>query len=136
MPPSTPPTPTQQALQTANQTYASTFSPSTLPPGPSPTKHLAIVTCMDARIHPEAAFGLALGDAHVIRNGGGWAKDALRSLVPSQQLLGTREVVVVKHTDCGYTHLKHPLLYGKIGLNLGVSAASQASSMDFLPFTE
>lgn len=53
---------------------------------------------MDARIHPPQAFGLGLGDAHVIRNAGGNAKDALRSLVISEQLLGTQAIFVIKHT--------------------------------------
>jgi carbonic anhydrase len=56
---------------------------------------------MDARIDPAAAFGIALGDAHVIRNAGGNAQDALRSILTSQHLLGTREIVLVKHTGCG-----------------------------------
>ena len=56
---------------------------------------------MDARIDPAAAFGIALGDAHVIRNAGGNSRDALRSILISQHLLGTREIVLVKHTGCG-----------------------------------
>lgn len=60
---------------------------------------LLIVTCMDARIDPAAAFGIDLGDAHVIRNAGGNAKDALRSILISQHLLGTREIVLVKHVS-------------------------------------
>lgn len=56
---------------------------------------------MDARIDPAAAFGIDLGDAHVIRNAGGNAEDALRSILISQHLLGTTEVVLVKHTGCG-----------------------------------
>jgi carbonic anhydrase len=62
-----------------------------------------VVTCMDARLHPSAALGITLGDAHIIRNAGGSAREALRSLVISQQLLGTEDVLVVKHTDCGMT---------------------------------
>ena len=56
---------------------------------------------MDARIDPAAAYGIDLGDAHVIRNAGGNAKDALRSIIISNQLLGTTEIVLVKHTGCG-----------------------------------
>jgi carbonic anhydrase len=67
-----------------------------------PARSLAIVTCMDCRIDPLALFGLELGDAHVIRNGGGVATDdALRSLALSQHLLGTEAIAVVGHTDCG-----------------------------------
>ena len=56
---------------------------------------------MDARIDPTAAYGVNLGDAHVIRNAGGSARDALRSLVISEQLLGTKEILLIKHTGCG-----------------------------------
>jgi carbonic anhydrase len=71
--------------------------------GPSaPVKHLAVLTCMDARIDPYTAFGLRLGDAHVIRNAGAIVTDdALRSLAVSQRKLGTRHVMLVMHTDCG-----------------------------------
>ena len=63
---------------------------------------VAVLTCMDARIDPHRMLGLAEGDAHVIRNAGGVANDdAIRSLVVSQRKLGTREVLVILHTDCG-----------------------------------
>ncbi|BGP37204.1 hypothetical protein JCM10449v2_001109 [Rhodotorula kratochvilovae] len=69
-----------------------------LPPG----KKLAILSCMDARLDPFAALGIHAGDAHHIRNAGGrFAPDAVRSLLISQALLGTREVVVLHHTGCG-----------------------------------
>src|SRR5205085_9545065 len=65
-----------------------------------PAQHLAVLTCMDARIHPEAALGLDIGDAHMIRNAGGRASDdAIRSLVISTTLLGTQEFAVIHHTD-------------------------------------
>jgi len=67
-----------------------------------PAKHLAVVTCMDSRIDVFDLFGLNVGDAHVIRNAGGLVTDdVLRSLVLSQRALGTREIVLVHHTDCG-----------------------------------
>jgi carbonic anhydrase len=67
-----------------------------------PRRGLAVIACMDARIHVEELLGLENGDAHVIRNAGGLATDdAIRSLVISQHLLGTREVIVLEHTDCG-----------------------------------
>ena len=67
-----------------------------------PSRHLAIVTCMDARIDPQRALGLELGAAHVLRNAGAVVSDdVLRSLVLSQRLLGTRSVAVIAHTDCG-----------------------------------
>lgn len=83
----------------ANAQYAATFTRGDLPMPPA--RHLAVVACMDARLDPAKALGLQEGDAHVIRNAGGRAADAIRSLVISQQLLGTREIAVVHHTDCG-----------------------------------
>src|SRR6202140_1874525 len=85
----------------ANATYASTFGPKAdlaLPPA----RHFAILTCMDARLDPAKYAGLREGDAHVIRNAGGRASDdAIRSLVISYKLLGTREWFVIHHTNCG-----------------------------------
>jgi carbonic anhydrase len=70
-------------------------------PGP-PARKVAILTCMDARLDPARALGLQEGDAHVIRNAGGVVTDdAIRSLAISQHLLGTEEIVLIQHTDCG-----------------------------------
>lgn len=67
-----------------------------------PARRVAVLACMDARLHPFALLGLAEGDAHVIRNAGGVVtEDALRSLAISQHLLGTEEIVLLHHTDCG-----------------------------------
>jgi carbonic anhydrase len=67
-----------------------------------PARHVAVVACMDARLNPQATLGLALGDAHVIRNAGGVVTDdVIRSLAISQRLLGTTEIILVHHTDCG-----------------------------------
>ena len=67
-----------------------------------PARNAAVVTCMDARIDPMAVLGMAEGDAHVIRNAGGVVTDdVIRSLVISQRLLGTREIVLIHHTNCG-----------------------------------
>jgi carbonic anhydrase len=67
-----------------------------------PARHLAVVACMDARLNMHAILGLAEGDAHIIRNAGGAiTADAIRSLAISQRLLGTREIILVHHTDCG-----------------------------------
>jgi carbonic anhydrase len=67
-----------------------------------PRRKLAVLACMDARLNVEQVLGLSLGDAHVIRNAGGIATDdAIRSIVISQHLLGTEEVVVIEHTECG-----------------------------------
>jgi carbonic anhydrase len=82
------------------QNYARTFDKGQLPLPPA--KHIAIVACMDARLNPYGLLGLAEGDAHVIRNAGGAVtEDVIRSLAISQRLLGTREVVLIHHTDCG-----------------------------------
>lgn len=85
----------------ANQGYAASFGDKGKLPMP-PGRHFAILTCMDARLDPAKYAGLAEGDAHVVRNAGGRASDdAIRSLIISYKLLGTREWFVVHHTDCG-----------------------------------
>src|SRR5215510_9016725 len=85
----------------ANAKYAESFGDKGNLPLP-PSRHFAILTCMDARLDPAKYAGLAEGDAHVIRNAGGRASDdAIRSLVISYKLLGTREWFVIHHTDCG-----------------------------------
>ncbi len=91
---------TTDELVAANATYAATFNHGDLPLPPS--RQVAILACMDARLDPARVLGLNEGDAHVIRNAGGVAsEDAIRSLTISQRLLGTREIVVIHHTDCG-----------------------------------
>jgi carbonic anhydrase len=83
-----------------NAAYAERYEHGALPAPPA--KPVAVLTCMDARIDPHRMLGLGEGDAHVIRNAGGVANDdAIRSLVVSQRKLGTREVLVILHTDCG-----------------------------------
>jgi carbonic anhydrase len=85
----------------ANESYAATFSEKSKLSMP-PSRHFAVLTCMDARLDPAKFAGLAEGDAHVIRNAGGRASDdAIRSLVISYKLLGTKEWFVIHHTDCG-----------------------------------
>jgi carbonic anhydrase len=83
----------------ANDSYAATF------PGPRPLRpklRLAVIACMDSRLDLFGALGLEIGDAHLIRNAGGLpTDDVLRSLALSQRSLGTREVVLIHHTDCG-----------------------------------
>ena len=80
--------------------YAAPFDKGDLPLPPA--KQIAIVACMDARLDPYRLLGLSEGDAHVIRNAGGIVtQDAVRSLAISQRLLGTKEVVLIHHTDCG-----------------------------------
>ena len=83
-----------------NDAYAEAFDKGELPMPPS--RQVAVVACMDARLDVYAILGLELGEAHVIRNAGGViTDDAIRSLVISQRLLGTREIILIHHTDCG-----------------------------------
>ena len=84
----------------SNTKYAASYNKGALPLPPA--KRLAVIACMDARLDPARALGLEEGDAHVIRNAGGVVtEDAIRSLTISQRLLGTTEVILIHHTDCG-----------------------------------
>jgi carbonic anhydrase len=90
---------TDELLRNAED-YAARFDKGDLPLPPA--KKIAIVACMDARLDPQALLGLSEGDAHVIRNAGGViTADEIRSLSISQRLLGTEEIVLIHHTDCG-----------------------------------
>lgn len=90
---------TDEMLESAKQ-YAARFDQAGLQMPPA--RQVAIVACMDARLNPYGLFGLREGDAHIIRNAGGViTDDVIRSLAISQRLLGTREIVLVHHTDCG-----------------------------------
>ncbi|MGH9183712.1 MAG: beta-class carbonic anhydrase [Acidimicrobiales bacterium] len=87
-------------LLEANASYATSFDKGDLPMPPG--RHVAVVACMDARLDVYRLLGLSLGEAHVIRNAGGVVSDDVeRSLVISQRLLGTDEIVLVHHSDCG-----------------------------------
>jgi carbonic anhydrase len=82
------------------ENYAADFDKGDLPLPPA--KHVAVLACMDARLNPYGVLGLTEGDAHVIRNAGGVVTaDELRSLAISQRLLGTTEIILIHHTDCG-----------------------------------
>lgn len=107
----------QQNLVSGNEKYASAFNRGDL--ALPPAKQYLVVTCMDARIDPAAAFGIELGDAHVIRNAGALASDALRSIVISQQLLGTKEILLVKHTGCGMLTFQEDDAQEMVRKNLG-----------------
>lgn len=118
-------------LMKANQAYVDLHGTSHLPIKPK-TK-VAIVTCMDSRLHVAQALGLALGDAHILRNAGGRVtEDMIRSLVISQQQMGTREIVVLHHTDCGAQTFKNEEFAAFLNQELGVDVSGQ----DFLPFTD
>jgi carbonic anhydrase len=85
-----------------------------------PAKQLAIVTCMDTRIDAYRIFGLGFGEAHILRNAGGLVtEDVLRSLVLSQRLLGTREVILMHHTDCGLHGTDEAALRAEIAAEIG-----------------
>jgi carbonic anhydrase len=87
-----------------NQTFADSWSAGRLQA--SPSRRLAVVTCMDARLDPGAMLGLRDGDAHVLRNAGGViTDDVIRSLAVSQRRLGTRDVIIIHHTECGMQSL-------------------------------
>jgi len=101
----------------ANREYADSFDKADLPMPPG--RQFAILTCMDARLDPAKYAGLAEGDAHVIRNAGGRASDdAIRSLVISYKLLGTREWFVIHHTDCGMETFTSEIMSDLLGSSL------------------
>ena len=115
----------------ANQAYVELHGELHLPIKPK-TK-VAIVTCMDSRLHVAPALGLALGDAHILRNAGGRVTDdMIRSLVISQQQMGTREIVVLHHTDCGAQTFQNEEFQEHLKTELGVDVSGQ----DFLPFRD
>jgi carbonic anhydrase len=97
-----------------------------------PSRAVTVVTCMDARFFPSRVLGLEEGEAHVIRNAGGRTPEALRSLVVSQRLLGTKAIAVVQHTECGMLTFSNEELYAKVKEDLG----ADASEIDFLPFAD
>lgn len=118
-----------QEFLKANEAHASTFQKGHLPMPPG--RRVAVVTCMDARLDPARFLGLEEGDAHVVRNAGGRvSEDAIRSLVISQQLLGTNTVVVIHHTDCGMLTFSNADLRTKLKQELN----ADADHIDFLPF--
>ncbi len=108
-------------LLTANDRYAEVFDRSKL--SLPPAKHLAILACMDARLTVPDFLGLRTGDAHIIRNAGGIAtEDAIRSLIISTKLLGTKEFVVVNHTDCGMLAFRDEELQARLTKETGADA--------------
>ncbi len=102
-----------------NRAYAGTFAKGGLPLPPA--KKLAVLACMDARLDVHRILGLEEGDAHVIRNAGGVATDdAIRSLVLSQRLLGTEEIILIHHTDCGMLTFKEDEVKRQIQAETGI----------------
>jgi carbonic anhydrase len=114
----------------ANESYAASFGDKAnlaLPPA----RGFAILTCMDARLDPAKYAGLAEGDAHVIRNAGGRASDdAIRSLVISYKLLGTKEFFVIHHTDCGMQFFTNDVIRGLLANSLETAALTPEGFKD------
>jgi carbonic anhydrase len=105
-----------------NESYASSFKKGDLPLPPA--RHVAVVACMDARLDVHKILGLQEGDAHVIRNAGGAVTDdAIRSLAISQRLLGTTEIILIHHTDCGMLTFEDDDLKKKIQSETGIRPA-------------
>jgi carbonic anhydrase len=114
----------------ANTKYAESFGDKAnlaMPPG----RRFAILTCMDARLDPAKFAGLAEGDAHVIRNAGGRASDdAIRSLVISYKLLGTREWFVIHHSNCGMETFTDEIMRGLLASSLKTSTVDETGWHD------
>jgi carbonic anhydrase len=114
----------------ATEQYAANFGDKgnlPLPPG----RHFAILTCMDARLDPAKYAGLSEGDAHVIRNAGGRASDdAIRSLVISYKLLGTKEWFVIHHTDCGMELFTDEIIAGLLENSLETATVDSSGWRD------
>ena len=114
----------------ANEAYASTFGEKAKLALP-PARGFAILTCMDARLDPAKYAGLSEGDAHVIRNAGGRASDdAIRSLVISYKLLGTKEFFVIHHTDCGMLFFTNEVMRGLLANSLETAALTPEGFKD------
>src|SRR3989441_13374934 len=111
-----------QEFTGANERYAATFQKGNLPLPPA--RKVAVLACMDARLDPARVLGLEEGDAHVIRNAGGVVtEDAIRSLTISQRLLGTEEIVLIHHTDCGMLTFKDDELRERLERETGIKPA-------------
>ena len=114
----------------ANKNYAAQFGDKGKLATP-PARHFAVLTCMDARLDPAKFAGLSEGDAHVVRNAGGRASDdAIRSLVISSKLLGTKEWFVVHHTNCGMEFFTNEVMRGLLANSLETAALDKGGFKD------
>jgi carbonic anhydrase len=114
-----------------NESYASSFDKSELAAAPS--KKVAVIACMDARLNVYDLLGLNEGDAHVIRNAGGVVTDdAIRSLAISQRLLGTEEIVLIHHTECGMLTFTDDAFKAEIEADTGIRPTWAAEAFDDL----
>ena len=140
-----------QEVEAANAQYAGRFGEKLSKLPIPPARKFAILTCMDARIHASKLFGLEEGDAHIIRNAGGRASDdAIRSLVISYKLLGTKEFFVVHHTNCGMMTFNDGVMAGLLANSLETAVhdgtawkdvgqgpgSAEAAKIDWLTFTD
>jgi carbonic anhydrase len=122
---------TTDELLANNRTYASAFDNADLPMPPA--KKVAVVACMDARLNVYGALGLQEGDAHVIRNAGGVVTDdEIRSLAISQRLLGTEEIILIHHTDCGMLTFSDDEFKAAIQRDTGIKPAWAAEAFSDL----
>ncbi|CAK7893790.1 hypothetical protein CAAN1_02S09164 [[Candida] anglica] len=117
-----------KGIESANAEYSDKFTKGDL--SLPPAKKAVIIHCMDARIDPSTSLGFQEGDVHVIRNAGGRASDALRSVIISQRLLGTREIIILHHTDCGMLTFTDDKLRNILKEETGQSV----DHISFLPF--
>jgi carbonic anhydrase len=116
-------------LEANNRRFSAAFTGGRL--SSTPVRKMLVLTCMDARMDPLRLLGLHDGDSHVVRNAGGRASDdAIRSIIVSQQLLATRQVVVIHHTHCGLSNVTNAELRQRLSPVLG----SKIAELDFLPF--
>ena len=114
----------------AAEKYAATFIPDQFTA--APTRHLVVLTCMDARLDLFRLLGLSVGDSHILRNAGGRATDdAIRSLILSSHLLGTREFIVIHHTGCGLHQITNETISDFVE-----EATGTRPSIDFAPFDD
>jgi carbonic anhydrase len=121
---------TDELLRNAER-YADGFDRGGLPMPPA--KRIAVIACMDARLNPYGLLGLAEGDAHVIRNAGGVVTDdEIRSLSISQRLLGTEEIILIHHTDCGMLTFKDDDFRRQIQQDTGIKPEWAAEAFDDL----
>ena len=140
-----------QEVEAANAQYAGRFGEKLSKLPIPPARKFAILTCMDARMHASKLFGLEEGDAHIIRNAGGRASDdAIRSLVISYKLLGTKEFFVVHHTNCGMVTFNDGVMAGLLANSLETAVhdgtawkdvgqgpgSAEAAKIDWLTFTD
>src|ERR671915_2409871 len=122
---------TTDELLRNNERYAESFDKGDLPMPPA--KQIAIVTCMDARLSPYVMLGLSEGDAHVIRNAGGVVTDdEIRSLAISQRLLGTEEIMLIHHTDCGMLTFSDDDFRRQVQRETGIKPEWSAEAFDDL----